>query len=222
MTAIYDTIVQTKGSGPEMKLKNTSFKNGKEDLELNLEEVKHIIIEMDINLDNEDIKNIFSKLDTNNKGKIRKNSLIEYFKGNNKKQSIKIEEFFLSNSEKAIKKLKRLQQKFEKMTDQESISDIKWIINVIVTNSWENPDIDKNDEDGVGNEHDALKQYSHVQNTMNKRKDITTIKSNKEINLSVENKNRNRDNISEISGNTGTIIIPEDKIFNRRNTHFAR
>lgn len=222
MTAI-ETNMSIKISGPKGNLKNTSFKNGKEDLELNLEEVRHIITEMNINLDNEDVNNIFKKLDTKNKGKIRKNSLIDYFKGSNKKQSIKIEEFFLSNSEKAINKLKRLQQKFEK-TDQEAIADIEWIINVIVTNSLEYPDMDKNDEEGDGNEHDALKQYSHVQNTMNKRNDITKIttsfRSNKNINYSVGN--RNRDNISEVSGNTNTMLVPEEKIFNRRNTHFAR
>ena len=65
---------------------------------------------------------------------------------------MKIAEFFLSNSENAINKLKRLQQKFEKMQDQEAITDIDWIINVIVTNSWEYPDIDKNEEEGEGNE----------------------------------------------------------------------
>jgi hypothetical protein len=220
MTAV-ETNMSIKITGPKIKINNSSFKNGKDDLELNLEEVKHIITEMSIKLDKEDIITIFRKLDNKNKGKIRKSSLIEYFKGSNRKQCMKIEEFFLSNSEKAIKKLKRLQQKFDKMTDQEAISDIEWIINVIVTNSWENPDIDKNDEEGEGNEHDALKQYSNVQNTMNKRNDIIKItnRSNKNINLSVGN--RNKDNMSEVSGETLTINH-EEKIFNRRNTHVAR
>jgi hypothetical protein len=222
MTAV--EIVPMK-VGLKGSLKNSSFKSGKEDLELTLDEVKHIITEMNLDLNEEEINQIFEKLDKNVKGKINKNSLIEYFKGSNKKQSLKIAEFFLSNSEKAINKLKRLQQKFEKIQDQESISDIDWIINVIVTNSWEYPDIGKNDEEGEGNEHDALKQYSHVQESMNKRNDITKIttsfRSNKNMNYNIGTKIK--DNISEISGSVNTHTIPEEKsVSNRKNTQMAR
>lgn len=223
MTAVETNMpfkVGLKGS-----LKNSSFKSGKDDLELTLDEVKHIITEMHLELNEEEIKLIFEKLDIKSKGKINKNSLIEYFKGSNKKQSLKIAEFFLSNSENAINKLKRLQQKFEKMQDQEAITDIDWIINVIVTNSWEYPDIDKNEEEGEGNEHDALKQYSHVQESMNKRNDITKIttsfRSNKNMNYSVGTKIK--DNISEVSGNGNTNTIPEEKsVIYRKNTQMAR
>jgi hypothetical protein len=223
MTAV-ETTVPFK-VGLKASLKNSSFKSGKEDLELTLEEVKHIITEMDLDLNEEEINLIFEKLDTKVKGKIKKNSLIDYFKGSNKKQSLKIAEFFLSNSENAINKLKRLQQKFEKIQDQEAIKDIDWIINVIVTNSWEYPDIDKQEEEGEGNEHDALKQYSHVQESMNKRNDITKIttsfRSNKNMSYNIGNKIK--DNISEVSGSINTNTIPEEKsVFNRKNTQKQR
>lgn len=198
-------------------LKASIAKNPKDDIELTIEEVSELMKEMTINLEEDEIKMIFDKYDLKKNGKIKKSQLIEHFKGTNKKQSIRIQEFFLSNSEKAIWKLKKLRSKFEKFKDNDAMNDIDWIISVILTNSWETPDLNKAEEDDESM-HDALKQYSHAEENITKRHDMSRVTMCFTKNFSVTSK-KNVDNVSEVSAYT---ISNEEKLTNRRNTHLAR
>jgi len=211
-------------------------KHGKEgDHLITLEEMIHIMKDMNLSkvYDETAVKHIFEVIDKEQTGSISKTKLFDYFKGN-KKQSLKLQEIFLSKSEKAIMKLKKIRSKCEKAADTESIKDIDWIIECLVSNTLDEPDLFKK-SDEHNNEEDALKQYSHAQEVMNKRYDISKItnisfKSTKNLNYNIGqfNKKSNapsmiNDNISEHSSQT--IVIQEDgsiKSNNRRNTQQAR
>lgn len=197
----------------------------KDDIDLSPLEVEKCLKEMNYHFDHTEINEIFEKVDLENKGTIKKTQLIEHFRIKNKRTSIKIADYFNSNSDKAISKLKKLKAKFEKFKDYDAIKDIDWIIAAILSNALGEPEIRKFDDNEDPSEQDALKQYSHAQESIIKRDDINKIannfKSTKNLNYSVTGI-KNRDNISEVSGYTNTIQTGEDKIFNRRNTHLAR
>lgn len=216
-------------SNNNMRPLKSSLKNvikiNKEDVNLTLNEVKTCIKEMNILLEDTEIVDTFNHIDKDQIGKIKKTELIEHFRCKNKRASIKIADYFNSNADKAITKLKKLKNKFEKYKDYEAIKDIDWIMTAILSNALGEPEIRKF-EDEDPDEQDVLKQYSHAQESIFKRNDINKIasacKSTKNLNYSVIGI-KNRDNISEVSGITNTINTGEEnKLYNRRNTHLAR
>ena len=190
MTSIVDNLNST------MYNSNSSFRNSKTNNNFNLTftDLKTLIKEMNFNhLYNEnEIFTAFKYIDTEKKGTISKSDFLEYHM-NSAKKSLKGNIYdYLSKSEVAISKLKKLRIKCEIRKDIEALGDIDWIMDCIVSNNWDETYIERKEE---GNDQDALKQYSNAQELLSKRNDLKSIlnpthKSNKP---STKMKNDNTD-----------------------------
>jgi len=167
---------------------------------LNKTQAIQYIKENNLNTSNDEdkISKIFDELDFKKKGFVRKSKIIEYYT----KSSNDIME---TRTDKALVKLKKMKQKIK---DEEILADIDWIIESIILNKWDEPNFPVES----GEEIDAYKQYSKIQETLNKRYDFGKLNakmknnSHEKLSKSKENKDYN----SEASGNT--IIYEEEKV----------
>ena len=129
---------------------------------------------------NDNFEKVFDNLDVNRNGSITLTQINNLLK--NKRHSINNDDFLISKAEKAIYKLKKIEAKLEK-NDNESISDISWIIKQIISNRWDESDNKYENTTNNNDETNAYRQYSTAQATMNIKKDFKKIncKSNKNL-----------------------------------------